>query len=894
MKLNKILMALSAMAIVGCSSEDFNDPSVAQAIDDSSLVQLGENFILAGVGEGGNTMRTHWDTDPTTGAFVNQFLPIWAAVPGGTNKIDADANLKAQEVGLCWLGNGAVGTDVYTNYEFYHFGWLNKEETEADIDKCGSLYNGSLYNEITAVTGTANAEAVPGTDWTAAGIPAKSLKAGQDNLNYNSGIYKTENKAIFGGQYIVYYPYNEDFEDAGTIPAVAETNWTSVPTDWKSAEIGHATFRYSAPVTIEGGHQAANFGLKNLSAIAQLRVASVAGDPCVTGAQAIDQIVLYSASQKLLKKAYLAADKIAAGATGADLYADTEGTKTIVATATTPITLQAKESTTITSAYITVLPTTVDDLVALVHNTNGKWAQISLGNTEFKAASAKRLDIIVKDADFTTDFIAVDQASLTASLTSARTAAGAVPYTPQTITVIGDITLAAGTYNINAAQDAAITIKGDDIIVPELATLNLNTNMESEVRVLGTSCCSGAATGGRLRVIGGTISDVTMEPTEARVTPANYDALSPRLTYVNAGTSPITVAAGKTINVKAGNVDVYKAVQHKGDIVIAEGAKVTVDGTTYKGDLQFMGSNVTNNGTIEVLKGGKFDMTDANGNATATDGTRMTNNGKFIHNVDAGVGTAVQSMTQNGEYRCRVDAQTKLDDAFLQWTACSVIEMVEPTPAGAVTYDLKNAKKHNNDYIDIEVNATNKTTFANTGSDIKNIEIGSLTAKSELDVKFVADKRTLTVHRDMNVKANTSLTNSKKIVVEGDLNVEGAGVTFTYEGAKANKDGLAVTKDINVSGATFDAGAGATTSDVDALNITCANFYLEKGATATFGNRTEGDTKNLVVKGTISNPEGCTFNIVAANQIGTSVLAWVTCKKLEVGGNFSAARPRVE
>ena len=144
----------------------------------------------------------------------------------------------------------------------------------------------------------------------------------------------------------------------------------------------------------------------------------------------------------------------------------------------------------------------------------------------------------------------------------------------------------------------------------------------------------------------------------------------------------------------------------------------------------------------------------------------------------------------------------------------------------------------------------------------------------------------------MVVKASTTITASQKINVTKNLTVSD-GATLTYQGDKKNIDGLAVTGDIKVSGATFDAGAGTLVSDIDALNITCANFYLEKAATATFGNRRDGAAKNLVVSGTISNPKGCTFNIVAAGQFGTSVLAWVTCKKLEVGGTFSAARPRV-
>jgi len=932
MKLNKILMALSAMAIVGCSSEDFNDPSVTQAIDDSRLIQLDENFILAGVGEVDNTTRTHWEQDSETGAFVNKFLPIWAKAGTATTdyiyKVDdvtnsPTANLEAQAVGLCWLGNGAAGTDVYTNYEFYHFGWLNKGETEADLDKCGSLYNGSLYNEITLKANVvAEKEAVPGTDWDKTTIPEKSSKNHtEDILNYNSGVYKTDNKAIFSGQYIVYYPYNKDFTDAGTIPAVAETNWKAAPVDdvvdeeevkgWMAPEIGKATFRYSAPVEIKGGHQAANFGLKNLSAIAQLRVATAAGE--LTGAE-IDQIVLYSPSEKLLKKAYLAADKIKAGAKGAGLYASTEGTKTIVANPQKVIKFKAN-GTPDRSAYITVLPTTVDDLVALVHNRKdgGKWAQISLGNKEFKAGSAKRLDIVVKAADFTTDFIAVDEASLTASLKSARDAAGDAPYKPQTITVIGDITLEAktanditvttpGTYNINVAQDAAITIKGDDIIVPEKVTLNLKTNMESDVRVLGTYCCGGATIGGRVDVKGGTISNVTLEPSEARVTAETYDALNPQITYSDAA----TVAAGKTIDVQAGKVEVNAAVAHKGNIKIAEGAIVTVNLT---GGLNFMGSNVTNDGTIEVKANGKFDMTDANGNAHATDGKRMTNNGTFIHNVDAAVGTAVQSMNQNGEYRCKVSEQAELDDAYQKWLACSVIEIVA-APTG---YNLGVAKaiayQHKGKYIDIEVNSdTNVTTFNNDAQDDEEIMVGNLTVKTGgLFIDFVKEsgsveaknykigKRTLTVNGDMTVAAegkNTTISDSKKVNITGNLNINKGKLIYSGphtpegENKQNNEEGLAVAKDINVNGAQFVA-------QDDALNITCANFYLKSKGQAKFGNRTAGDAKNMVVSGTIDNPKGCKFTITAAPAAGGKLQAWVSCTELKVGGTFEGAMPQV-
>lgn len=910
MKLNKIFMALAAMAIVGCSSEDVSDFTAKQATnEDSRLVELNPNFVLAGVGEEGDITRTHWEQDATTKAFVNKFLPIYEVAATGL-QLDAAADELQQAVGLCWLGQ-TPGAEVYTNYQFYHFGWLNNGETVADIDDCPNptLYNGSLYSDITPLAaGAANDEANPAVDFVGA-IPAKSQDGGgNDNLNYNSGVYKTDNKAIFGGTYIVYYPFNPDFKDAGTIPAKAETVFNGVSQAWTTKEIGHATFRYSSPVAIEGGAQAANFALYNLSTIVQLRVALPAG---VASIGSISQIILHSESGKLLKQANLAADKIVEGQKGEALYDSKEGTKTIVANFSAPVVLNATDANP-TSAYITVLPTTVDDLEVLVYsNTLKKWARVAMPATTFGAGKAQRLDIPVTAADFQADYIAVDDASLAQAIADARAEITLDPTAEPTITVIGDITLTTAAFNINGGTDDQITITGDDIIVPEGITLTVNTNMESKVRVLGTSCCSGAATGGRFVVQGGTINDVTMEPTEARVTPITYDAINPMVTYddIDAGT---TITAAGTVDVQAGNVVVNSAVAHKGNITIAEDAKLTVVNAldpaglnyTNPADIQFMGSTVVNDGTIEVEKNGKFDMTDANGNAHASDGWRMTNNGTFIHNVDAGVGTAVQSMTQNGEYRCRVNEQIKLDDAFQQWTACSVIEMVN---TGAYSYNLQTgeatiAYKHNGKYIDFEVNSGALTTFndPNTNSDGKTIQIGNLTVTAggltiDYAKKGTGNPRTLIVNGDMDVAAATTIKESKKIEIKkvdgtgGNLTVEKAA-TLTYKGSKKNVDGLVVEGDITVIGSTFDA------SDDDAIKITCANFYLEKdgatGSAATFGNRSGGADMTMDVAGTINNPEGCSFQIKGAT--GSNVLARIECTELLVGGAFSAARPKVK
>lgn len=905
MKLNKILMVLAATAIVGCTSEDLNDFSAKQAPEDSRLIELDENFAIAGVGVDGAATRTHWAMD-AGGAVVNVFLPTYANnVAAGALLHDPTSATPAaalnQTVGLCWLGE-TVGENVYTNYQFYHYGWLNNGETLPAFDKCPpyALNNGSWYSDITLKANvTAGNEAVPATDFT---LPAQSATSG---LNYNSGIYKTDNKAIFGGNYIVYYPFNEEFKEVGTIPALAVTQFgdgvaTSAPKIVGDPALGEATFRYSKAVEIKGGGQAAGFGLTNLSELLQLKVFTPSGDANI--GKKIDKIVLYSQSEKLLKQANLRADKIVEGKKGVELYAEgsTVGTKTITINfkAGDEIAL-AKEADAALGAFITVLPTTVEDLKIFVHNQDDKtWAVIDKANQQFNAA-ADRIRVSVKATDFSSNYFAFDQASLEEALTEAR-AAGV----PSEIEVIGDITLTANLL-INNPADANITIKGDDIIVPEDKTLTLATNMVSDVRVLGKECCGAATKGGRLVIEGGKITKVTMEPTkvEGDLTEVQYNDYNPLVTYAAGAADPI-VAAG-VFDAQAGNIVVNSPVQHKGNLTIAEGVKVLVDGTAGNaGDLNFMGSTVVNNGTIEVTKGGKFDMTDASGNATATDGQRMTNNGTFIHNVDAGVGTAVQSMVQNGEYRCRVDKQEKLDDALLQWTACSVIEMVD----AGTTYDLGTAAdietkddgttawKHKGKYIDYEVNTTSPTTFINPADgdgngDNENIQVGNLTVKAGgLGVNYVkgTGKRQLTVNGDMKVSAATNLISSQKVTVTKNLNVEGA--ELRYLGAKQNEEGLAVGQDITVSGAGGNFNAGF----LNCLDITCANFTLADHAEAHFGNRTGGADKNLVVSGTITNPATCTFDIKAANQVGSSILAWVTCKTLIVGGTFTAAQPRVQ
>ena len=122
MKLNKLFMVLAATAIVGCTSDELNDFSANQAPEqDSRLIELDENFAIAGVGVEASATRTHWDWAGEAGksALVNKFLPILTADGADGTYLSADVDPLDQAVGLCWLGQ-VPGAEVYTNYQFYH------------------------------------------------------------------------------------------------------------------------------------------------------------------------------------------------------------------------------------------------------------------------------------------------------------------------------------------------------------------------------------------------------------------------------------------------------------------------------------------------------------------------------------------------------------------------------------------------------------------------------------------------------------------------------------------------------------------------------------------------------------------------------------------------------
>ena len=846
----KFLLAscVLAAAVAGCQNEEFEAVNVGgQAASD--LVEVGDNFMISGVGAVAPGTRTQWVEGTNAQGkkvLMSYFTPVIPMTGSGaaTNTTLGSTAVIAPTIGACAL----VGGNVYSNYEFYHYGWLATGQNSADFSDCPGadglydLANGWLYDDLTTGVSASSSEDVDAViSWS--GNPAtmtvnltgnaKSYNnesyAVPADVNLNSGIYKTENKAMFKGDYVLYYPYNDQFTE-GMIPATSEVAFDDVEkADLGSLDVAENTFRYAYAPDMVGGTKAASFEFKNLSGIVKITVKAPQGGSLN---KTISKLMLYSEKDGFLTKVYLDPSAIAAGKEGSEIYANgnKETNKTIL------VNMDATGLSDGDEVYISALPTTISDLVVYAYDgANEQWAACEVGSFEIKAGTGVGLEVTYDDDDFEDVYLAVDDETLRQAITSIGTA---TEDNPATIRVIGDITLATTVSGGGSAEvviPSYVTVEGDKIIVPEDGMLSIDkyATIASDVEVQGQSCCGSSTNGGRMWVRTG----ATVTGNINVLAGYDEDKLAGTLTFSHISPStpaePALVAADAVIT-SAGDVLFNTPTDIRGTLVIDEDATATVNANN--ADVNVKGGKIENNGTFEVE--GQFAMLDANGQTEWAAGQNFTNNGTFIDHVGATVGGATQNMKQNGTYLCKVDSQHRLDIAYTNKTACSVIEFINTT---ALSYDFNEVEKHGTpaDDIDIIVSSTGViTTFVGTPT-------GTATSTT-------ATIGNLTVSEGAQLAVAASL----KLAVAGDIKV-----------------------------------AGTMTTAANMVGMTANNMTIVENGSATFGERNNVTGTTLAVSNTIDVQQGGTLTLTGSVSNGTNAL--VTCTKLVEGGSFPNGKPEV-
>lgn len=339
------------------------------------------------------------------------------------------ASRKNQRVGLCWTGVnsenaefGAIatpGTNVFTNYEYEHVGWMEKGAKNVDFDECdGGIMNGAFI--IGEKPTDACFEALFEGDFATPASPrwtkyyygateGKSKKEGNPALNLGSGIFKTDNASVFEGQYVVYFPYTDKFTKGAIIANTPDKFDVSHDIDlWDAAS--KSAFQLGYISHYAGGNRATNFQTANYSNFLKIQDSSVE-----LGTEDIMTVIVYSPTQGILyQKGVDAASVIAARQAGdmtqvkqVDTDKDAE-TNAIYANLTEGDNNYATIGDGEDIAILPMLPQSFSDLAIILINKDGLSQYHEIGAVDLNAGKGKLVKVDT-NVDWKPVYYAVDE-----------------------------------------------------------------------------------------------------------------------------------------------------------------------------------------------------------------------------------------------------------------------------------------------------------------------------------------------------------------------------------------------------------------------------------------------------------------------------------------------------
>ena len=672
------------LVFAACTNDEFEINKAGQQIVAGDMIELPDNFSLVGT--------KAVDPDTRAGMVTIDSKQYLGWIPKGT----ADADLQKEDnwdlIGLAWL-NVTNDGQVYTNYKFANYGWLKADETKADLDACNenAPKNGVWYNPV-ATTKFANTGFLDGTNTTKVNyfdnggsyaFAAANFTAA--DVDANRGLFRTSAGTIFGGDYLVYYPFNEDLKDIDHLTAVSATSFTNKDSKNESLTAQKYTGDYVtnlAPeffmvgkTTITGGTQASDFTLGQLSGMIALQVKNETGASIPDIASA----VLYAKKGAFYTAVKLDAQKITgseSAAQGTSLYynpAAAETTNTLISKVSTKVTLNDKEYTVFGFA---ALPTTIDEYLVIIQDKDGQSVVVE-GAEPLVVNAGKWTKVSVSiDAPAADVLYAYDANSFTTALTKAGN-----PVSEEdgvTINLIGDVELTSGSSMIPAYVTVKSMRETDKLIVADGANLSANNNsvLECNIDIQGKGCCG--ATPGNM-VLHGTLA-------EGYTINNNGGAIT-----VNANGVP-TIAG--TLN---NNIDPDDA-ESAGKITINGGGVVSLDGTlNNKGDIVINAKTATeNDGTLNINGSlvNDGDVTIYGNVATEPNSGKFTNNETVTLKTDGQItGNRVTDQAADAEFICEVNTEDLYENALTIGKTTKIRFVDAETPKDQ-TYVLKDEIKN--------------------------------------------------------------------------------------------------------------------------------------------------------------------------------------------------------
>lgn len=278
MKTNKILLfSLAAAMMAGCADDEYiinNGVNGGSEGLNGKLVEAG----LLGVA------RDNGDAETRVYSPEGQF--VW--MPSYVNSTNGDLSSQRlnQKIGLCWTGRnlegdyGAVDVldqKVYTNYEYEHVGWLDELAVggpKTNPCKVNELLNGAF------IVGEGQPEAKYdgpyktncSSRWNKYYYGPKegqydkiaNQQESSGKLRLDKGVFRTNNAAVFEGEYLAYYPYTKAFTKGQILANLPQTFTVDVQKD-KYAAASDSLFSIGYIRHYAGGSSASGLNAKTLN-----------------------------------------------------------------------------------------------------------------------------------------------------------------------------------------------------------------------------------------------------------------------------------------------------------------------------------------------------------------------------------------------------------------------------------------------------------------------------------------------------------------------------------------------------------------------------------------------------------------------------------------------------
>ena len=311
-----------------------------------------------------------------------------------------------------------------------------------------------------------------------------------------NGIFTTDNSTVFKGEYIVYFPYNPEFAEIDYLPAVSPTEFTQDVTNHanRTAHLAGKTFGYGTATIEKGGSMAESFETKNLSGIPIFNLKNSWGDKVT-----IQKLIFVDegeGAKGFIKQVGLDASKIAAGATGTDLYVS--GTEiyepTLVLNLVKSGANGSELSNNSTQQYtMAALPTKLVKPVLYIMNTDGMCCRKELEKKDIPAGVGVMYNVEITTDDKFDQALAVDTKTFIERVIAAgkgSTAAkvnvlGNITLDPEAVVTMGNNNTAPLKDQCNFSGNGRSLYINNDVTVSGTGTITIPADLNILMKVTG-------------------------------------------------------------------------------------------------------------------------------------------------------------------------------------------------------------------------------------------------------------------------------------------------------------------------------------------------------------------------------------------------------------------------